>query len=65
MKLKKFRVEFVIDDGKEKTFETVEIMASDEIAAHRGAFNTKIYPKYKGIGARFYVHNTEELNGTS
>lgn len=62
MKLNKYRVTFLIELGKEKHIESVEIKASDEVAAQTGAFKTKINKKYSGKGYRFYVYSTERLD---
>ncbi len=61
MTLKKFKVTFLIEGGKDKIIETVEIEASDKTYAEIGAFKSMIYPKYHNKGYRFIVAEVKEI----
>lgn len=56
---KKYRITFTISDGSFIDTETVEMNATTEESACTGAFKTKISPKYRNRGCRFFVDKVE------
>ena len=60
--MKKYLITFLIESGKEKHIESVEIEATTKESAQTGAFKTKIIKKYNNKGYRYYVVATEIID---
>ena len=61
-KFKKYKIVFTISNGDFVSKETVEIEATTEESACTGAFRTKLSPKYRNLGCKFFVDTVEIID---